>query len=158
MALRSKVAVLPAEVRNELERRIVEKAFSGYQDLSEWLQAQGYHIAHDSIQRHGSRLRQRIEEMELLAEEAKALSAAAAQAGETMVDAAIQLIHQRVFSMLLEEPEHREGSSSAGVPACAPHLRRWVGRARTPRAQATRMAHFMTTAGAPRSEFAIWRG
>jgi hypothetical protein len=30
--------------------------------------------------------------------------------------------------MLLEDPEHREGSSSAGVPACAPHLEEagWV--------------------------------
>jgi hypothetical protein len=73
-----------------------------------------YHIAHDSIQRHGSRLRQKIEAMELLAEEAKALSAAAADARETMVDAAILLIHQRVFSMLLEEPAHREDAKNAG--------------------------------------------
>jgi hypothetical protein len=27
-------------VRTELERHIVERAFSGYQDLAEWLQAQ----------------------------------------------------------------------------------------------------------------------
>ena len=107
MPLRSKVAMLPAEVRNELERRIAERAFSGYQELAEWLRAQGHQIAYDSIQRHGSPLRQKIEAMERLAEEAKALSAAAADAGETIDAAAIQPIHQRVFSMLLEEPEHR---------------------------------------------------
>jgi hypothetical protein len=38
-----------------------------------------------------------------------------------MVDAAIALIHQRVFSMLLD-PEQREGSCGASVSACAPHL------------------------------------
>src|SRR6266851_1252002 len=67
MPARSKVAMLPAEVRTELDRRIVEQAFSGYQDLAEWLQGQGYHIAHDSVQRHGSRLLRRIEAMERLA-------------------------------------------------------------------------------------------
>ena len=121
MPIRSKVAVLPAELRNELERRIVERAFSGYQELADWLQGQGYHLAHDSIQRHGSRLRHRIEAMERLAEEAQAIAAAAAQAGENMVDATMRLIYQRVFSMLLE-PEQGEGSSAAGIPACAPYL------------------------------------
>ena len=176
MPLRSKVAVLPAEVRNELERRIVEKAFSDYQDLSEWLQTQGYHIAHDSIQRHGLRLRQKIEAMELLGEEAKALSAAVADAGETIVDAAVMLIHQRVFSI---PSNARDRVAQASLPA---HLiwrggertardrvaraslparriwRRLAGRARNPPAQATAIVQFMATAAAPRSKFVTWPG
>src|SRR6266849_3500452 len=121
MPARSKVAMLPAEVRTELDRRIVERAFSGYQDLAEWLQGQGYHIAHDSVQRHGSRLLRKIEAMERLAEDAKALTAAAAQAGDSIVDVTIQLIHQRVLSMLLDAPEPGEESSSSGIAAGAPH-------------------------------------
>ena len=121
MPARSKVAMLPAEVRTELDRRIVERAFSGYQDLAEWLQGQGYHIAHDSVQRHGSRLQQKIEAMKRLAEDAKALTAAAAQAGDGIVDVTIQLIHQRVLSMLLDAPEPGEESSSSGIAAGAPH-------------------------------------
>jgi Protein of unknown function (DUF3486) len=53
MPARSKVAMLPEEVRTELERRIIERSFSGYQDLADWLQTKGYQIAHDSVQRHG---------------------------------------------------------------------------------------------------------
>ncbi len=121
MPARSKVAMLPAEVRTELDRRIVERAFSGYQDLAEWLQGQGYHIAHDSVQRHGSRLQRKIEAMERLAADAKALTAAAAQAGDSIVDVTIQLIHQRVLSMLLDAPEPGEESSSSGISAGAPH-------------------------------------
>ena len=112
MGVRSKVAMLPEEVRTELERRIVEQAFSGYQDLAEWLQGQGYSIAHDSVQRHGSRLQQKMAAMERLAEQAKALTAAVAQTGGTFVDAAIELIHQRVFALLLDEPEQGEEASS----------------------------------------------
>src|SRR6266849_529106 len=119
MPARSKVAMLPGEVRTELERRIVEKAFSGYQDLAEWLQAQGYHIAHDSVQRHGSRLQQRIEAMQRLTHETQAITAAAHQGDGTIVDVTIQLIQQRVLAMLLDS-ERSEGAGSADTPACAP--------------------------------------
>ena len=123
MPLRSKVAMLPAEMRNELERRIVEQAFSGYQDLAEWLQAQGYQIAHDSVQRHGSRLQHKIELMERAAAENHAIAAVAAQAGDAIVDTSIQLIHYKVVSMLIDdyqrESEPSEESSNAGVPASA---------------------------------------
>src|SRR5712692_2550373 len=119
MPARSKVAMLPGEVRTELERRIVEKAFSGYQDLAEWLQAQGYHIAHDSVQRHGSRLQQRIEAMQRLTHEAQAITAAAHQGDDTAVDVTIQLIQHRVLAMLLDS-ERSEGAGSADTPACTP--------------------------------------
>jgi Protein of unknown function (DUF3486) len=116
MPARSKVAMLPKEVRNELERRIVERSFSGYRDLADWLQAQGYHIAHDSIQRHGARLARKIEAMERLDHEAHAIAAATNHANTTVVEVAIQLIHHRVLALLLEEPERSEGSHSASVP------------------------------------------
>ena len=65
MGIRSKVAKLPASVRAELDRRIVEGAFSGYQALAEWLQAQGYQIADDSVQRYGARLRRQLDAINL---------------------------------------------------------------------------------------------
>src|SRR5260370_14755727 len=111
--------MLAGEVRTEVERRIVERAFSGYQDLAEWLQAQGCHIAHDSVQRHGSRLQQRIEAMQRLTHEAQAITAAAHQGDDTVVDVTIQLIQQRVLAMLLDS-ERSEGAGSADTPACAP--------------------------------------
>jgi hypothetical protein len=125
MPIRSKIAVLPAAVRNELDRRIVGRGFSGYQQLPEWLQAQGYHIAHDSVQRYGSQLRRKLRAMERRVEDAKSISAAAAD--ETIVDATIQLIHQHVFSMLLEEPQRSERSRSADVSVCAPYLKQQGG-------------------------------
>jgi hypothetical protein len=35
MPRRSKVAMLPAEVRTELEHRMIDRAFSGYHELAE---------------------------------------------------------------------------------------------------------------------------
>jgi len=117
MPARSKVAMLPEEVRAELERRIIERSFSGYHDLADWLQAQGYQIAHDSIQRHGARLARQIEAVKQLTHEAHAIAAAIDNSDTTVIDVSIQLIHQRVLALLLEEPGSRQESSSEGVSA-----------------------------------------
>jgi hypothetical protein len=85
-----------------LERRIVERAFSGYEELAGWLQQQGYQIAEDSIQRYGARLHQKIESLEQSAQQAKAIASAAPEARATIVDATIELLNERVFSALME--------------------------------------------------------
>jgi|GEM_PF-452049 len=102
MPPRSKVATLPQELRDELERRIVERAFSGYEELTGWLQQQGYQIAEDSIQRYGARLHQKIESLEQSAHQAKAIAGAAPEARATIVDATIDLLNERVFSALMD--------------------------------------------------------
>src|SRR5438105_596 len=54
MPRRSNVAMLPAEVRTNVERKMTDRAFSGYQQLARELEAQGYEISDDSLQRHGA--------------------------------------------------------------------------------------------------------
>ena len=128
MPARSKVAMLPDEVRTQLERRILERSFSGYQELADWLQAQGYRIAHDSVQRHGVRLARKIEAMEQLTYEAQALAAATNHASGSAAEVAIELIHQRILALLVQEPERSDESNGTGAPAsasdsaCAPGL------------------------------------
>jgi hypothetical protein len=111
MPPRSKVAMLPEAVRAELERRIVERSFSRYQDLADWLQAQGYRIAADSVQRHGARLARKIETAQRVADAAGAIAAAT----DGTVDVASRLIHQRILALLLDEPGLGEECSSTGV-------------------------------------------
>jgi len=118
---RSKVAMLPESVRAELERRMVERAFSGYEDLADWLRQQGYQIAHDGVRRHGTWLKQKIEAMKRFAEDAKAIAAATSEGTYAAVDVTTQLIHQRVFSILLEEPERGEEPGGTAAPVSAPH-------------------------------------
>jgi Protein of unknown function (DUF3486) len=109
MPPRSKVAMLPQEVRDELERRIAERAFSGYEELAGWLQEQGYQIAEDSVQRYGARLRQKIESLEQSAQQAKAIAGAAPESRATIVDATIDLLNERVFSALIEAEQIEQG-------------------------------------------------
>jgi Protein of unknown function (DUF3486) len=110
MGIRSKIETLPAAVRAELDRLIVERAFSGYKALAEWLQAQGYRIADDSVQRYGVRLRRQLKALELTRHHAQALAAAGGGDAGT-VDAltaiTVQQIQHQVLSILLQaaEPE-----------------------------------------------------
>ena len=101
--------MLPQEVRDELERRIAERAFSGYEELAGWLQGQGYQIAEESVQRYGARLRQKIESLEQSAQQANAIAGAAPEGRATIVNATIDLLNERVFSALIEAEQIEQG-------------------------------------------------
>jgi Bacteriophage Mu, Gp27 len=88
MPPRSKVAMLPQALRDELERRMVERGFSGYEELADWLQKQGYQIAEDSMQRHGAKLRQKMESLKNSTLQAMAIAHAA---GRTTTTSSISL-------------------------------------------------------------------
>ncbi|MER2545905.1 MAG: phage protein Gp27 family protein [Candidatus Accumulibacter phosphatis] len=62
MASRSSVSMLPEDVRDELNRRLVESNFSGYEGLARWLREQGFEISKSAIHRHGSALEADFEE------------------------------------------------------------------------------------------------
>src|SRR5437762_6471759 len=105
MGVRSKIALLPAPVREKLDSLIVERAFGGYQDLAEWLQQQGYSVARNSVQRHGARLQQQIQARTFSAEQAKAMVAAghaAREMADSLTAIQVHLIQQQVLSSLLQ--------------------------------------------------------
>jgi len=102
MPSRSKVAMLPKNLRDELERRIVERAFSGYEELAGWLQQQGYQIAEDSVQRYGIRLFQKMESLKHSVLQAQAIAHQAPEDRDSIVDITIDLLNERVFTSLME--------------------------------------------------------
>lgn len=57
MPPRSKVeTILPPELRVVLDRKLVDNAFSGYEQLSEWLNNAGYSISKSAIGEHSKKL------------------------------------------------------------------------------------------------------
>lgn len=61
MAPRPKVLTLPAEVRAELDARLVSSGFGGYESLSMWLADQGYEIGKSALHKYGRSLEQDFE-------------------------------------------------------------------------------------------------
>ncbi len=101
MPARSKVAMLPHDVLTELERRMKERAFSGYRELAQWLQTQGYQIADDSVQRYGARLQCQVKAIKLAAHQSQAMAEAALDnETTTSIDAMLELAQKNVLAEL----------------------------------------------------------
>ncbi len=101
MPRRKKVALLPADVRAELDRMLIDRAFSGYEDLSEWLQGKGYGIGKSALHEYGSHLERRIEQIRASTEQAQALIDSAPDDAGAMSAAALQQVQARIFDMML---------------------------------------------------------
>lgn len=56
MPPRSRVFTLPTELRAELDRRLIDSGFGGYEALSEWLGEQGYQIGKSALHAYGQDL------------------------------------------------------------------------------------------------------
>lgn len=82
MARRSKVDGLPAVVLDDLNSKLIERGFSGYEDLAAWLKELGYDISKSALHRHGSALEAEFEEAMADARRTRALARAARESGD----------------------------------------------------------------------------
>lgn len=83
MARRSKVSALPPEVLDDLNAQLIQRGFSGYEELTAWLKNLGYDISKTAIFRHGSALETEFEEAMADARRTRALARAARESGDT---------------------------------------------------------------------------
>lgn len=83
MARRSKVSALPPEVLDDLNAQLIQRGFSGYEELAAWLKSLGYDISKTAIFRHGSALETEFEEAMADARRTRALARAARESGDT---------------------------------------------------------------------------
>lgn len=82
MAKRSKVDALPSTVLDDLNGKLIERGFSGYEELATWLKDLGYDISKSALHRHGSALEAEFEEAMADARRTRALARAAREAGD----------------------------------------------------------------------------
>lgn len=54
MSRRSTILSLPADILDELKRRLIDGSFSGFYELEFWLKSLGYEISKSSIHRFSS--------------------------------------------------------------------------------------------------------
>ena len=99
---RAKISQLPEDVRAELETRLVRQGFADYDQLAEWLAGQGYEISRSSVHRYGQQFERRLSALKAATEQAKAVTAAAADDEGDMNEALIRLVQTRVFELLVE--------------------------------------------------------
>ena len=97
-----RIDLLPEEVRKELERRLIAQGFAGYQDLSDWLQSQGFEIQKSAVHEWGQDFKERLSAIRLVTQQARAIVEAEPDDDNALSDALIRLTQERTFKLLME--------------------------------------------------------
>lgn len=101
MPPRAKIHILPEEIKDELNARLIASGFGGYQELADWLQSEGYEISRSAVHRYGEQMERKIEAIRLATEQAKALTQAIPDDENAMLDAAYRLAQEQIYQVLL---------------------------------------------------------
>lgn len=105
MPARSKITLLPPEIKAELDRRLITGAFAGYDALAEWLAAQGVEISRSAVHRYGQEFESRCEAIKVATEQAKAIVSVVGDDEGNMNEALIRLIQQLSFDILIKNQD-----------------------------------------------------
>jgi hypothetical protein len=106
---RSSVELLPEETKAELNKRLVQSAFSGYESLADWLEEKGYKISKSSVHRYGSKLQEQMESIAQTTEAAKYLIESIPDDEGSVNEALLRLATDKLFKFFrdtdLTEPK-----------------------------------------------------
>lgn len=102
MPPRSKVDLLPDQVREELERRLIQGGFSGYRDLAEWLSDQGFAISKSSLHAWGQGFEDRLGSLKRVTEQARAIVSENPDDDGAVNDALIRLVQEKAYGLLMD--------------------------------------------------------
>jgi len=131
MPPRSKViTMLPAHIRQEVERRLFENGFSDCEGLAQWVRGQGYEISDDSLWRYGHGLQQRLAAMRLTVRLAGAMGELADDNEALMARALITIAQQKALESLAEKEEVTPGdlNAIANLTRAAIAQQRWAAQ------------------------------
>jgi hypothetical protein len=103
MPKRSLCTMLPEEIRQELNRKLIENNFSRYCELESWLGEQGFSVSYSSIHRYGKDFSAQIEAMRRTTEQAKAIAEVLKDEQNDLADALCRLVQHKAFEALINE-------------------------------------------------------
>jgi len=108
---RSKVTQLPAEIRERLDRELIDRGFGDYDAITdvinELLADAGYEIrlSRSGVHRYGQAVEDRIGALKVATEQAKAITDAVGDDAGKMGAALISLIQEKAFDLLIRMNE-----------------------------------------------------
>lgn len=115
MARRSKVDKLPAELKAQLERLLVDRSHDGYAALAAWLAEQGYEISKSSLHRADQRIQRVMAQIKASAEAARLLAQAAPDEADEHSAAVIRMVQSALFDAMLKVREAEDADPAEQV-------------------------------------------
>jgi predicted phage tail protein len=113
MARKSKIQLMPPDVRKWLEKTLVDRGFSGYKELESLMKDKGLNISHASIHRHGQKLERKLAALKASTEAAKLIAESAPDDADHRSAAVISLVQTELFEALLNLQEAEDDSVGA---------------------------------------------
>ncbi|MDO8778056.1 MAG: DUF3486 family protein [Burkholderiaceae bacterium] len=102
MAPRSKVHTLPPELKEWLDAELVRRGFGDYVQLAADLKARGAEVSKSALQRYGSPFEQRMAQLKMASEQARALVDAAPDEEDKLGAAVVRMTQEKIFSLLMD--------------------------------------------------------
>lgn len=115
MPQRSAVTQLPDEIRDALERELIERGFADYEALSQWLEQQGYEISKSALHRHGQKLERKLSAIKASTEAASLIAEAAPDDQDQRSAAVLSLVQTDLFEALLCLQEAEEADPAQRI-------------------------------------------
>lgn len=101
MPPRNKVMLLPDHTRRELDNRLVNGGFAGYEALEEWLAEQGFEIGKSSLHRYGTDLSRRMAAIKASTEAAVLIADSCKDDEDKRSGAILSLVQTELFNSLI---------------------------------------------------------
>lgn len=102
MPKRSKVDALPKALKEWLDSELVKRGFADYEQLAAELKKQGGEVSKSSLHRYGSKFEERMAQLKVSTEQARAVVAASPDDEGAMNEALIRLTQDKLFQVLVE--------------------------------------------------------
>lgn len=115
MPQRSAVSRLPREVKEALERELIERGFRDYAGLETWLTERGFEISASAIHRHGQRLERKLSAIKASTEAANIIAQAAPDDQDQRSAAVLSLVQSDLFDCLLALQEAGDAEPAARI-------------------------------------------
>ena len=96
-----KIALLPEDVRQALDKRLVRSAFSDYHALAAWLGEQGYEIGKTAIHHYGQGLKRKLAAIQASTEAARLIAESAPDDEDRRSEAVMSLVQSEMFTVLV---------------------------------------------------------
>ena len=102
MPPRSKVLSLPPELKEWLDNELMARGFGDYVQLAADLKKRGADVSKSALQRYGSPFEQRMAQLKMASDQARALVDAAPDEEDKLGAAVVRMTQERIFSLLME--------------------------------------------------------
>lgn len=98
----SKVQRLNSDDKEWLDHELISRGFAGYSELEALCQQRGIDISSSSLHRYGSSFKERLEQVKLITEQARAVVAEAPDDEGAINEALMRLVQEKLFSLVVE--------------------------------------------------------